>query len=649
MTARPPELSPEHIQALDRDLFETLPGGLVHVRADGSIVTANAEAQRILGLRLDRLTQRYVADFETETIHEDGSLFAAADYPVSRALATGVAQPGVTIGVRQPSGAVVWAVFRATPVRDPESHAVVGALVSFLDISERKRGEDEMHGQRELLRIAQKMTNVGSWEWNLARGTVLWSEEMYRLYDTPDFDGTLERSIERLHPDDVATMRSRIERVVQDGAHTGLEYRMIRRDGTQRTIWGVGEVFRDANGTPVKMVGIAQDVTEQRMLEEQVRMSQRLETVGRLAGGVAHDFNNLLQVITANVDAGLRYGDPLEALRDIGLAAERAAELTRQLLAFGRRSPFQAVPFSPSDVLRELMRLLPSVVGDDVRIDLDLPDTLPSLLGDPGQLLQVLMNLSINARDAMPRGGKVTLRARALEVDPIFRRTRPWVVSERHVELSVADTGTGMDPVTLSKVFEPFFTTKPVGSGSGLGLAVAYGIVQQHGGQIEVDSALGVGSTFRVYLPARERSHDRTTAKKARASTPPPPLSVSQPGRVVLVVEDEQLVRRTVEAFLSQAGFVVIAAADAAGALQAFEARAGKIDVVVTDVQMPTMNGYELADLLRARAPQLPIVFTSGAAPARPAIGSDPTLRVLDKPYAPEALLRTIESLLPKR
>jgi len=485
----------------DPALMEILPGGVVYVRADGTVATANREALRVLGLSYDELTHSYTQDFEPQTIHEDGSPFLAADYPVSRALATGEPQRGVTIGVRRPDGELSWAVFSALPLRHPESSAVIGAVVALLDITERKRAEEELERSRDLLRAAQRIAQVGAFEWDVASGRLEWTDQVYAIHGLAreDFDGQISGLLRWIHPDDVDELRARIEAVMHGGAPISLEHRIVRPDGEVRRVWSGGDVVCDELGRPLKVVGAVQDVTERHELEEQLQKSQRLESLGRLAGGVAHDFNNLLQVILGSADIARRDPTRTSALHEIQMAAERAAELTRQLLTFGRRQHFQPIELSLPALLHELSPLLRRMVGETVQLVLEPHVGAPQVNADRGQVEQIVINLCLNARDAMPNGGTITVGTSIEDPERATRESLELRQPGPHLVLRVRDTGGGMTPEVRARVFEPFFTTRD--SGTGLGLAVVYGIVQEHRGGIELQSAPDRGATFAIYLP----------------------------------------------------------------------------------------------------------------------------------------------------
>ena len=356
------------------------------------------------------------------------------------------------------------------------------------------------------------------------------------------------------------------------------------------------------------------DVTEQRRnqaalvdSEEQLRTAQKLEAVGRLAGGVAHDFNNMLSVVLANADFGLeavRKGDPLYVdLTEIRGAAERAAGLTRQLLAFSRRQILEPEVLSLNHVIKGIEGMLRRLIGEDIAVTLDLAKELANVRADPGQIEQVIMNLAVNARDAMPRGGRLVLATTNTDVDPAWGATH-GLPPGRFVVMSVRDTGVGMDAATRQRIFEPFFTTKEKGKGTGLGLSTVYGIVTQSGGHIRVESEPGRGATFRIYLPLVEAAVEEARRR------PEPARARGQ--ETVLVVEDEEVVRRVIERILKKAGYEVMTAASGGDALLLCERHPGSIDLLLTDVVMPQMSGRELAERLAQVRKGLRVLFMSG-------------------------------------
>ena len=640
MDARRSEAPPIELGAFGRDLMEALPGGAVYVERDGSLPWANNEALRMLGLSFDELSRRYVNEFAPQTVYEDGSPCPPDQYPVSLALRTGEPQKPRTIGVRRGDGSTLWAVFSALPVKDAANGAVKGAIVTFLDITERKRVEEELKRSRDLLRTAQKITNVGSWELDLASGLVHWTEQMYEIHGIPEqaFQGGPRDALRFVHPDDAPVIRTYTEKVLREGVPVPAEYRIVRPDGAVRTIWGDGQVMHDEGGRPNKVIGAIQDVTERRALEDQLRQSQRMESIGRLAGGIAHDFNNLLQVILGNADIALRDPTKQTALIEIKMAAQRAAELTRQLLAFGRRQTFTPADLDLNELISELTPLLRRMLGERVRVDFQNAPQPSAVSADRGQMEQVLINLCINARDAMPDGGQIAIRLELLTPDERFRLHRPWASATRYALMSVTDSGSGMEPEVRARAFEPFFTTKDAGAGTGLGLAVVFGIVQQHRGEIEIESTPGGGTTARVYLPALEHA-----PKPA-----PRNVEVIAPGgsETLLVVEDEVMVQKLVVNVLKSAGYRVLAARDGQEALKLFEREMDRISLVLVDMIMPGMSGRELERRMHAVRPKLAVLYTTGYAADPAEIAELGGERVLYKPYDRNVLLNEIRAML---
>jgi hypothetical protein len=375
------------------------------------------------------------------------------------------------------------------------------------------------------------------------------------------------------------------------------------------------------------------DVTERRRLEEELRQAQKMESVGRLAGGIAHDFNNLLTTILGVSEmllAGLPPGDPLaEDLGAVRDAGRRAAGLTRQLLAFSRKQRIEVRPLQLDEIVRAFAPMLSRLIGEDVKVRLDLAIGLPRVLADPAQVEQILMNLAVNGRDAMPDGGTLTIE---LASEPGEAPAGPYV------RLSVADTGAGMTADVAARAFEPFFTTKARGKGTGLGLATVYGIVKQHGGLVSVASAPGAGARFDVLLPVAP--DDR--AEPAGAAEREAPAPARGRGEVVLVVDDEPLVRRALSRALGSRGYTVLEAEGGAEALALVDAR-GQVDLLLADVVMPGMRGPELVRAFRARCPGRPALLMSGY----PDADGDGRVTVdLEKPLGPDALARAVRAAL---
>ncbi len=418
----------------------------------------------------------------------------------------------------------------------------------------------------------------------------------------------------------------------------GQTAKLLARDGGKRPIESSAGRIEDENGAVAGVVVVFRDISERQRLEEQLRQAQKMEVVGRLAGGVAHDFNNLLTAINGYSDLLLEdlpaEGHEHEQVAEIRKAGERAARLTRQLLTFGRQQVVAPQVLDLNALVQGAAALLQRVIGEDVKLATALDPDLARVKADRGQLEQVLLNLAVNARDAMPTGGR--LQVRTQNAPEIFLNDRPCVL------LEVTDSGRGMDEETLRHLFEPFFTTKPVGQGTGLGLATVYAIVKQAGGSIEVDSEPGRGTTFRVYLPATEGAG---IEERSPGISP-----VDAPGgsETVLLVEDEDAVRALARIVLRQAGYNILDAGNGTEALQVCAAYRGPIHLLVSDVVMPEFGGRELAERLAEEYPQMKVLFMSGYtddAVVRHGVLRD-EMAFLQKPFTPAALARKVREVL---
>jgi signal transduction histidine kinase/CheY-like chemotaxis protein len=382
--------------------------------------------------------------------------------------------------------------------------------------------------------------------------------------------------------------------VAADGAVTWIQHRCV--------------LVHDKDGNLAAIEGIARDITERTKLEDQLRQSQRMEAVGRLAAGVAHDFNNMLTVIIGYTELamdGMPAGNPKRLdLEEVKKAADKAAALTRQLLAFGRKQILQPRVLNINQVLERYSNMLGRVIGEDIEFVTILDPALRAVKADQGQLEQVLMNLAVNSRDAMPRGGKLTVETHNVVLDDTYSDGHVDIKAGAYIMLSVSDTGSGMDVATCSRLFEPFFTTKELGRGTGLGLSIVYGIIKQSGGNIWVYSEPGKGTTFKIYLPQTE---EQCEAKEAAV-----PKRIPSGSEAVLVVEDDQVVRKLTCTLLQGAGYKVLEAQDVRHAIELLQSQRGQIGLVLTDLVMPELGGLELVEKMRQICPEIKVLYTSG-------------------------------------
>jgi two-component system cell cycle sensor histidine kinase/response regulator CckA len=457
----------------------------------------------------------------------------------------------------------------------------------------------------------------------------IWGQPCEQLYHVPN------SWLASIHPSDRARVEAAVEQ--QSLGHYDVEYRIVRPDGTVRWINDRAFPIRNERGAVYRVAGLAKDVTSRRQLEEEVRQSQKMDAIGQFAGGIAHDFNNVLAVI--QMQTSLLLTEPEIApklsngLQMIMGAAERAANLTRQLLTFSHREVKRAKDIDPAKVLGDTVKLLHRIVGENINFETRFAPGLAAVHADAAMLEQVLMNLVINARDAMPDGGRlvVSLDHDDAAVSRVARH--PGVRPGRFVRLCVADSGCGIPRENLPRIFEPFFTTKEPGRGTGLGLATVFRIASQHHGWVEVDSEINVGTTFRVFLPASDRSAVETA----------PPAITPQRGRdeSILLLEDDPAVRSLARTVLEFFGYQVFEAATASAALQLWNHRGGNFDLLITDLILPLgMSGSELAQELTAAKPRLKVIYTSGYSSEVVAryISPDERRVLLEKPYSAQQL-----------
>jgi PAS domain S-box-containing protein len=511
------------------------------------------------------------------------------------------------------------------------------------DITYRKRTEEELRASEE--RFRELAANISECLW------IASPDKQQMIYVSPAYETIWGRSCQSLldqpaswlqavHPED----RERVARqlATQRSGNYDIEYRVVRPDEQVRWVHDRAFPVRDKQGQVTRIVGVVEDITKARALEEQFRQAQKMEAIGRLAGGVAHDFNNLLTVIGMQAESAQRAkGLPPpagQALAQIREACDRAADLTQQLLLFSRRQALEPRDLDLNELVTEASRLLSRIIGEDIDLEVRLHPSALSVYADRSMLDQILLNLTVNARDAMPKGGRLLIETDLLNVGE-----HPSLAPGLYVRIKVTDTGLGISEEVLPRVFEPFFTTKESGKGTGLGLATVFGIVQQHKGFISVSSKLGVGTSFEILLPANPNVPKALT--QLLASDPERPATGSE---TVLLVEDEPAVRKLVHEALDQQGYRVHSAANGLEALRLWRSYAEKITLLITDLVLPEgLGGMDLVRRLRAEAPSLKVICTSGyqdcgAAP----LSEESDIQLIHKPFSCAQLLETIRKQL---
>lgn len=545
----------------------------------------------------------------------------------TRVLNTGVGERYVTV-YKDGDDVLLWEV-RAAPLRVGEG--VVGLTVITTDVTEQRRAAVD---RDRFFSLSLDMLIVASPDGLLKRINPSFCTTLG--YEATALVGS--PFVDLVHPEDRARTRDVFDDVLRGTPVANFENRYLRVDGEQRVFsWraNVDPITRD-------VYAVARDVTQQRVVEAQLRHSQKMEAIGQLAGGIAHDFNNLLLAILGNVElakhGNLSESELGEHLGEIEGSARRAADLTQQLLAFSRAQPLNPVLVDLNQLVGGLMKMLRRLLPESIAIDWRPGQNLPSVNADPGQLEQVVVNLCVNARDAMVEGGRLTIGTDTTVFDETHLESHPWATPGRYVLLRVADTGAGMAPEVRERAFEPFFTTKGAQRGTGLGLATVYGIVQRHAGMVHLYSELGHGTVLEVYLPADSRSAPQV----APAVESVPPLG----DETILIAEDEEQVRRVVVRLLERAGYRTIAVANGMEALRVLRDGTEAVHLALLDVIMPGLGGPETWEKLRELRPSLRVLFASGYADERQRERLPADAVVLDKPFRMEELLRAVRKRL---
>ncbi|MEX5213007.1 MAG: PAS domain-containing protein [Nitrospiraceae bacterium] len=546
-----------------------------------------------------------------------------------------------------------------------EEQSLAGSFASMvtlaMEASERNRAEKALREAMERLDLAVRGSSDGLWDirtlpdvpWHSPQ-TPVWRSPRFKEmlgYRDDEFPDVLESWASHLHPDDQQRIFGALAAHVERKVPYDVEYRLRTKQGEYRWFRARGQAIWDEVGRPIRISGSLTDVTERKRLEEQLIHSQRMQAVGQLAGGIAHDFNNLLTVINGYSDmlgdSSLPAETVMHAAREMKKAGNHAAALTHQLLAFSRKQILRPTTINVNVVVENLTRMLNRVIGENIQLNTVLSPDLWSVDADLAQFEQVIMNLAVNARDAMPRGGRLIIETVNMEAAEVGRSRHGQVFgtiqSMPYVRLAVTDTGTGMDETTQKRVFEPFFTTKEVGKGTGLGLAMVYGVVTQSGGFMEMTSVPKKGTTFMVYLPRSEKAAEPVERTVLTASSP-------EGSETILLVEDETIVRTFVRDLLKSKGYRVLEAADGEQALRVCAENQMPIDVLITDVVMPGMTGRTLADRVILRFPTVSVLFISGYAPDSLLLQGLPTGQAwfLYKPFPPDALLQKVREVLVK-
>ncbi len=645
---------------LSNDLLEALPDAIVAVDRDGVIVQLNSQTQALFGYERDELIGQRVEILVPESYrhehHHHRENFAKT--PKTRRMGANIDLYG-----RRRDGSEFPVEISLSPVATEKGMFVLSAI---RDISARKRMEEELRRAHEEL-YQRTVEQLGESRSRLALiidssedaiigqdldGIITnWNKGAERIYGYAP-EEVIGKNISLLvppddaangHPDESSEILEKVAR------GEGIEHResvRVTKDGRRLDVSISVSPLRDAKGDVIGASAIARDMTDQKRTENQLHQSQKMEAIGRLAGGVAHDFNNILGIINACTEFLRDRIEPAAEssiyVENIKKAIERGSALTRQLLAFSRSSAIQPRLLDLNERLKDVSKLLRPLMGDDVEVLIVSRSPSAVVEADPGQLDQIVVNLAVNARDAMPRGGKFILETGTAKFDEAFAEQRQAMPAGKYVVLAISDTGNGMDEATVSRIFEPFFTTKEAGKGTGLGLATVYGIVKQSAGHILVYSEPGHGTTFKIYLPSAEHKIGLLTKSEAENVGP------KRQGTTILLVEDDEVMRSLTKKVLEEHGYTVVEANDGESALESVLSYPGQIDLLLTDVVMRRVSGPELVERLGSSHPTLKVIYMSGYTgeliAEREVLKRGVTL--LEKPFTRTALLNTIHTAL---
>ncbi|MBI5681591.1 MAG: PAS domain S-box protein [Deltaproteobacteria bacterium] len=569
---------------------------------DKRLIYINKAGREMLGIGLhDDISKTYIPDYHPEWAYNI------------------VLNKGIPFAIQHGTWTGETAILTRSRTEIPLSQTIIahkrhdGSVKFFStiarDISKSKQLEYNLIKSREHLAHAQAIAHIGSWEWDIEKGGLYWSDETYRLFGLKPYEITpaYEDFLNRAHHEDRGFVRRSVNEAVYDKRPYSIEHRIILPDNSVRFMHSEGKVTFDEDNRAILMSGTSQDITEHKKLETQLRHAQKMDAVGKLAGGIAHEFNNILTSIigyTYILQKKLNNDPLITYTRQILASSERAANLIRGLLEFSRKdlTPSKRA-VNLNEIVKESIVFIEGMIGEDIKIEQVLSDEKISVIADRGQIEQVLMNLAANARDAMPDGGVLIIKTKIIEMDDGFIKAHGFGKNGRYAVILFADTGKGMDEKTREHIFEPFFTTKDVGKGTGLGLAIVYGMIEEHSGYINVYSEQGKGTEFTIYLPFTEEKVTIETRHE---------VTLLGGKETILVVDDDCETITAVKTFLEEFGYKVIEADSGESAIRLFEENKEGIGLVILDVIMPDKNGKEVYDEMKKIRPDIKTIFVSG-------------------------------------
>jgi two-component system cell cycle sensor histidine kinase/response regulator CckA len=627
----------EDLLQLQATALEVAVNPIVITRRDGTIIWVNRAFEQLSG---------YMKD---EAIGQSANLLRSGQHPASfyksmwEAILSGKRWQGELVN-RRKDGSLYQEEMTITPVKE-KTQDISHFIAIKLDISERKRAEERICRLAQVVENSAEMIAIGD-----SSGRISFANQaLLRAtgYDENELIGEFFGTT-LLSPNNPPNLDQEIRlRTITDGGWRGECLRGCKNGTEFPMLLSTGQI-KNSQGLVIGTFGISHDITERLHLEEQLRVSQKMEAVGRLAGGVAHDFNNILGVILGYTDLLLEGFSPEDSrchqAQQIKKAAVRATSLTRQLLAFSRKQVFQPRVLDLNALVADFNKMVGRLVGEDIELVNILQPDLGHIKADPGQIEQVIMNLVVNSRDAMPTGGKLIIETANAELDEAYCRSHPSVQPGSYIMIAVRDTGLGMDAKTQARIFEPFFTTKELGRGTGLGLATVYGIVKQSQGNIWVYSEIGKGTTFKIYFPRVDEPIQTMEIDRGKAES-------SRGSETILLAEDAEALRELTCALMETYGYKVLVAENSKEAIAVAEQPGLRIDLLLTDVVMPGMSGRELADHLKAKHPAMKVLYMSGY--TNDAIVQhgvlEPGIFFIEKPFSQAALMLKLREVLDHR
>ncbi len=623
-------------EELYKTLVETMPDGVLVIGLDGKIEYASPSAVRLHGY--DSAKELVGRDISDTNLPEKRKAFRKL---FQKHLKTDAIHNFEMVTLRKDNSKFLVEV-HATLIKD-QNGSPSGLLATSRDITAKHEADKALRESEEKYRhIFENIQDV-YYETSIDGNVIEISPSIYEMSGYTR-EEVLGLSSEQFYHDK-AERQKFIETIIRDGKVVDFKVTLTDKQGSNHLVSLNAILYTDPQGNPIKIIGSIRDKTESMKLENQLQQAQKMEAVGTLAGGVAHDFNNILTAIIGSADLAMEQIDDSSPvygrLKSIREAGQRASDLTSQLLAFSRKQVLEAKILSVNDVIKDLQRILLSLIRDDIEIVTHFESLHDFVKADKTQLEHVLINLAINASDAMPEGGTITIETRDIALNDDYARTHPTVRPGRYVQIAVSDSGQGMDKETREKIFDPFFTTKEVGKGTGLGLAMVYGIVKQHGGNIWVYSEPGIGTTFKIYLPYVNKPGETKQTEK-------PSAKITGGDETILVVEDEDFVKELVCDSLSNVGYRILKADDVYDAIEIAEQHKNELKLLITDMIMPGMNGLQLYKKISTTCSELGVIYMSGY--TNNVISDhgfiEKGLHFMQKPFVIEELLRKVRDVL---